>query len=83
MLKIKDNEVSNLCYLLDGIEKTRFIYFEQSGIRVNKHNGIIEIGNFKYSPYGNIGKSRYNVPDILLEMCQMGLVEQAEDKDEN
>lgn len=75
MLKIKDNEINNLCYLLDGIEKTHFIYFEQSGIRVNKHTGIIEIGNFKYSPYFNSGKSKYNIPDILLEMCQMGLVE--------
>lgn len=75
MLKIKQKEIQNLCYLLDGEEKTDFIYFEESGIRVNKHNGIIEVGNFKHSPYANLGKSKYNIPDILLEMCKMGMVE--------
>lgn len=75
MLKIKDNEMQNLVSLLDGVEKTYFIYFKESGIRVNKHTGIIELGNFKYSPYANLGKMKYNIPNILLEMCEMGMVE--------
>ena len=75
MLKIKQKEIQNLCYLLYGQEKKEFIYFEESGIRVNKHTGLIEIGNFKYSPYVNSGKSKYNIPNILLEMCKMGMVE--------
>lgn len=75
MLKIKQHELQNLVSLLDGVEKTYFIYFEESGIRVNKHTGIIEIGNFKHSPYANLGKTKYNIPNILLEMCEMGMIE--------
>ena len=75
MLKIKDKELKCLDLWFECKEKTHFIYFEESGIRVNKHTGIIELGNFKYSPYYNAGKSKYNIPNILLEMCEMGIVE--------
>ena len=83
MLKVKDSELGNFCYLLDGEEKTHFIYFKESGIRVNRHTGIIELGNFKYSPYFNTGKSKYNIPNILLEMCEMGIVEVSDGETEN
>lgn len=75
MLKIKDRELETIAWILDGVEKTHFIYLKESGIRINKHTGIIEIGNFKYSPYFNTGKSKYNIPNIVLEMCELGLVE--------
>ena len=75
MLKVKDRELETIAWILDGIKKTHFIYLKESGIRINKHTGIIEIGNFKYSPYFNLGKSKYNIPNIVLEMCEMGLVE--------
>ena len=75
MLKVKDRELETIAWILYGIEKTHFIYLKESGIRINKHTGIIEIGNFKYSPYFNAGKSKYNIPNIVLEMCERGLVE--------
>lgn len=79
MLKVKDGKLETLAWALDGIEKAHFIYLKESGIRINKHTGIIEIGNFKYSPYANLGKSKYNIPNIVLEMCEMGLVEKVGD----
>lgn len=79
MLKIKDKDIIILDILFDTIEKTHFIYFKESGIRVNKHTGIIELGNFKYSPYANLGKAKYNIPNILLEMCEKGLIEKVEE----
>lgn len=75
MLKIKEEKMKDLVDCLNGVEKTHFIYFEEVGVRVNKHNGIIELGNFKYSAYENLGKSKYNIPDIVLEMCKADMVE--------
>lgn len=75
MLKVKDSKLETIAWILDGIEKTHFIYLKKSGIRINKHTGIIELGNFKYSPYFNLGKSKYNIPNILLDMCETGLIE--------
>ena len=80
MLKIKDDMIDILEILFDTIEKTYFIYFKESGIRVNKKTGIIELGNFKYSPYANLGKSKYNIPNIILEMCERKLVEKVGDE---
>lgn len=80
MLKIKENEIKNLVSLFYGIEKTHFIYFEEEGVRVNKHTGLIEIGNFKYSPYANLGKTRYNIPNIIMEFVETGMIEKVGDE---
>ena len=74
MLKIKDNVDLKELEKFDGLTKTHFIYFA-CGVRVNKETRIIEIGNFKHSPYFNLGKTRYMVSNAIYDLIQAGLVE--------
>ena len=72
MLKIKDNVDLKELEKFKFIEKTLYWYNE---IRINKKTRLIEVGNYKFSVYKNMGRSSYYIPNILLDLIQAGLIE--------